>query len=802
VSKKAALYIGGVILAGFAVLAYELAGLHTTNLIRFLVFFVVTVGTARLKVRLPGVTGAVSIHFMFVLAAIANLSLPEVLASAVAAALVQCYWGAAKRPNWIQVSFNVADSALAFSAAYVTYHAGMLNQPDVGVIGRLMTAAVVLFTVNTGSVAVVIALTERKPVWPLWRDCYFWSFPYYLAGATLVVGMNYISGRVGWLTALSILPVVQVMYRSYRLHFGRLETEKKHAEELASLHLRTIEALALAIDAKDHTTHGHLERVQVYAMETGKELGLSPEEMQALQAASLLHDIGKLAVPEHIIAKPGKLTQEEFEKMKIHPIVGAEILERVEFPYAVAPVVRSHHEKWNGTGYPDGLKGEQIPIGARILSAVDCLDALASDRQYRRALPLDDAMKVVSADAGKAFDPRVVQVLERRYREFEKMATQATTAQSIGKLSTDVKVERGDAPDAGFESTAEPAGQRLAASADPVEAIAATHQEVQSLYELAQAVSGAMRLSDILSMLAVRIKHWIPYDALAVYLVRNDVLEPAYVTGDDARLFSSLAIPVGEGLSGWVAESHKPIMNGNPSVEPGYLKDPGTFSKLNSALAVPLDHDDAVIGVLALYHSGRDAYSRDQLRALQAVSGKLAATIVVALGRELEPASDSAGSLPDARALFLHLDAGIARCQRDASTLGVVVCDIDRFKTVNERYGQLAGDQLLRSVASQLRQACRASDYLAHLGGDEFAVVMADLSRSAAEQRMQDFERIVREAALGVCGSDQVTLSCGYVQFPADGATTEQLLAEADRRMQKHKQERRSVQSLPDPVLA
>ena len=186
---------------------------------------------------------------------------------------------------------------------------------------------------------------------------------------------------------------------------GKLETEKSHAEQVSSLHLRTIEALALAIEAKDETTGEHLQRVRVYAMELAKELGLSEDETEALRAASVLHDIGKLAVPEHIISKPGKLTPEEFEKMKIHPIVGAEILEQVDFPYPVVPIVRAHHEKWDGSGYPNGLAGEAIPIGARILAAVDCLDALASDRQYRKALPLDEAMAKVVADAGKSFDP-------------------------------------------------------------------------------------------------------------------------------------------------------------------------------------------------------------------------------------------------------------------------------------------------------------------------------------------------------------------------------------------------------------
>jgi diguanylate cyclase (GGDEF)-like protein/putative nucleotidyltransferase with HDIG domain len=803
-NRKAKSYITAVLLAGFSLLAYELAGFHTDNLIRFLIFFAVTLGTSGLKVRLPGVTGAVSVHFVFVLAAVAQLSLPEVLVSGVAAALAQCYWRPEKQPNWIQAAFNVADSTLAFSASYGIYHLTLLNNPAIGLIGRLMLSSIALFLTNTGAVAIVIGLTESKSPLKLWKDCYFWCFPYYLVAATLVAGMGYVSQWLGWFAALSVLPVVQVMYRSYRLYFGRLESEKKHAEQMAALHLRTIEALALAIDAKDHTTHDHLQRVQVYALETGKELGLSAEEMQALQAASLLHDIGKLAVPEHIISKPGKLTPEEFDKMKIHPVVGAEILERVEFPYAVAPIVRSHHERWNGAGYPDGLKGEEIPIGARILAAVDCLDALASDRQYRRALPLDEAMQVVKKDSGKAFDPRIVEVLERRYREFEQMAHKTGAVKALATLSTDIKIERGDAPAAGFEKVAAPEAKGPATSAggsDPLGAIADARHEVQSLYELAQAVGDSLRLSDTLSLLAGRIKLLAPYDSLVVYLAQGKFLVPAYVTGEDARLFSSLKIPMGEGLSGWVAESRKPIVNGNPSVEPGYLKNPGAFSRLNSALAVPLEDCDSVIGVLALYHSDRDAYSRDQLRVLQAVSSKLTAAIVSSLKHDQSAEvsnTDELTGLPNARALFLHLDAEIARCMRSDATLGIVVCDIDGFKLVNHRHGHLIGDQLLRSIGPQLRQSCRGSDYVARVGGDEFVVVMPDLTRASAEQRMRDFDRIVRESARSLCGEELVALSCGSVHFPADGATAEQLLAEADRRMYKEKQERQ--RSVPVPA--
>ncbi len=303
-------------------------------------------------------------------------------------------------------------------------------------------AAITYFAANTGSIAAVIALTEHKSIKKIWVECYFWSFPYYLVGAAFAGMIGWFNRQFGWETSLLIVPIIYLIYRSYRLYLGKLEDEKRHVEEMATLHLRTIEALALAIEAKDHTTHDHLQRVRVYAIEVAKELGVTSGEMEALHAAALLHDIGKLAVPEHIISKPGRLTPEEFEKMKIHPLVGAEILERVRFPYPVVPIVRAHHEKWDGSGYPFGLKGEEIPIGARILSSVDFLDAMASDRQYRRALPLEEVMKRLVGGVG--------QIVRSQSRERsgealspagEAGAIQQPAAKPSSKLSTEVKVE-------------------------------------------------------------------------------------------------------------------------------------------------------------------------------------------------------------------------------------------------------------------------------------------------------------------------------------------------------------------------
>jgi putative nucleotidyltransferase with HDIG domain len=361
-------------------------------------------------------------------------------------------------------------------------------------------------------------------------------------------------------------------------------------------------------------------------MELAKDLGLNEDETEALRAASVLHDIGKLAVPEHIISKPGKLTPEEFDKMKIHPIVGAEILEQVHFPYPVVPIVRAHHEKWDGSGYPAGLKQEEIPIGARILAAVDCLDALASDRQYRKALPLDEAMAKVVSESGKAFDPQIVAILSRRYIELEKMANEEPL-QSPPKLSTDIKVERGAAPDAGFAESAEPAMTGTAVSDEFSTVIAAARQHGAQILTLSQQPV-PLSTADFAALLAVRLKTMLPYDALAIYCPNSGVLAPEFVSGDNARLFDSLHIPLGEGLSGWVAQNHKPILNGNPTVEPGYLNDPTKYSTLRSALALPIEGPTGLAAVLAIYRTGYDAFTADDLRIAEAIANAAAGAFV------------------------------------------------------------------------------------------------------------------------------------------------------------------------------
>lgn len=395
----------------------------------------------------------------------------------------------------------------------------------------------------------------------------------------------------------------------------KLAEESARAEETAALHFRTIEALVLAIEARDTTTYDHLQRVQLYALALGEELGLGKSDIEAIRAASLLHDIGKLAVPEHIISKPGKLTPREFERMKVHPVVGAEILERVQFPYPVVPIVRHHHERWDGQGYPAGLAAAEIPIGARILAAVDCLDALATDRQYRRAMPLDEAMRAVRSQSGKAFDPNVVEVLERHYLDWEKIARSKTN--ETLKLSTDLKIESGKAPAAGFEKDVTALQHRIPTFSPG---------ETEGLYELSRHLGQSASLDETLSIFAVRLKGLIPYDSLAVYLRRGDVLVPGYAS-DNLGPLNALKIPVGQGLSGWVAEQAKPIVNGNPAVEWSASGEPTTFTAFRSALSVPLKGANGILGAITLYRREEDAFLRDHLQILITSSSTLSLCI-------------------------------------------------------------------------------------------------------------------------------------------------------------------------------
>jgi diguanylate cyclase (GGDEF)-like protein/putative nucleotidyltransferase with HDIG domain len=802
-------FIGLVTLLGFLATLQPLAMPSGDFSARFLCYLLLALLSSGLKVSLPGVTGTLSVSFLFILASMVEFGPLQTIVLGFGSAVVQIYWNAKKHPPLYQVFYNLAAIALAIWFAEAALHSRIAEFAGGSLPVRLLFATVGYFFANTFPIACAISLTEKRSLFRIWRECYFWSLPYYLLGATLVCFLHWSNQNLGWEFSLLAMPVAWVVYRSYRLYIGRLETEKDHVEQekahveaMNALHIRTIETLALAIEAKDQTTHEHLRRVQHYAVEIGKEMGLSESELNALRAASLLHDIGKLAVPEHIITKPGKLTPQEYEKMKIHPVVGGEILEQVNFPYPVAPIVHAHHERWDGNGYPLGLSREEIPIGARILAAVDCLDALASDRQYRRALPMEQAMAVVAAESGKGYDPQVVEILVRRYRQLEEEAMRLN--KSAAKLSIDARIERGKVPASGFESAASDEQQ-----GDFRSQIAAAGREAQYTLELVSDLGNSLGMSEMLSVLSSRLTQLIPCDSIAVYECENDLLKAVYVDGRDRMLFSSLQIPLGEGLSGWVGKHNLPILNGNPSVEPGYLNDPSKFSLLRAALSVPLAGSENTVGVLTLYRADADSFAPDEQRILSGLSSKIGLAFENARkyrALEASATTDYLTGLNNTRALFDHLKLELSRCERQRSPLTVMVCDLDGFKQVNDRFGHHSGNQVLRVFADGLTKIGREYDITARFGGDEFVLILPGMNAGAAGEKILAMSALASEAGRMVCGENLLSASVGLASWPDDGGSADELLAEADRRMyafkNSRKQKRQLRQTVEEPTAA
>jgi diguanylate cyclase (GGDEF)-like protein/putative nucleotidyltransferase with HDIG domain len=597
------------------------------------------------------------------------------------------------------------------------------------------------------------------------------------------------AGTIGWLSThgawqliLLAFPLVYATHLAYREHITGTQSSRKRGEAMAALHLRTIEALALAIDAKHRTSREHLSRMCTYSVEIARELGLSQDELAAVHAAALLHDVGNLAIPDHIMNKPGKLTAEEFEKVKIHPLIGAEILEQVGFPYPVVPIVKAHHERWNGSGYPLGISGEEIPIGARILAPIDCLNAQASERPYKTAIPLEEVIQEIARGAGSEFDPRVVEVLVRRYRELEDL-TQADMKLSRKSLS-----RFREAPQAIFpeEASSDPDMDAAYGNSGFVSSIASAREEAQTLRDLLHILGNSLKLDETLPEFALRLRDLVDYDALVVYVLRGEKLVPEHATGEHLHLFASSEIPLGQGITGLAAQNRTPVLNGDPAIEPGYGSDSTRFEPLRSSLSIALHCNENVVGVLTLHSAAAEVYSQDDLRVLLGLQSKLALCVENALKfqqAESSAVTDFLTGLPNARSLFLHLDREIARCRRTGSSLAVMLCDLNGFKKINDQFGHLQGNKILKEFSDSLREVCREYDYVARMGGDEFVLIAPGMTREASEVRATLLNQFAVEVGIRVCGEPLLSLSVGTAFYMDDGWDADQLLSEADRRM-------------------
>ena len=589
-----------------------------------------------------------------------------------------------------------------------------------------------------------------------------------------------------WLIAsLLLVPVVVYLaYRAYGSVAARLAKERRHAQQMSELHLATIEALALAIDAKDQTAHNHIGRVQIYATALAHALRLSADDVQAVKTAALLHDIGKLAVPEHILAKPGPLTPEEFQKVRIHPQVGADIIAAVPFPYPVAPLILSHHERWDGRGYPQGLKAEEIPLGARILCLVDYFDALTSDRPYHKPMSVEAAVALIEQEAGKALDPSLVEAFLRILPQIRSEAESADLARP--RLSIPAHASEG-APMLG--------SPRAVTSARPsvFDDIAVAHREIYALYEIAQTMGTSLGVADTMAHIASKLSGLVPFSACALFLhsESNETLYCRFATGTDSELIQQLALKSGQGLTGWVARNRRPLVNGRPSAD---LEAAGSDlpTSLQSALVCPLISGDNLIGTLAVYHTTAGFYRDDHRRLLDRVCEQAAAVIhnaVVFEQTQEASLTDPLTGLPNTRFMFMHLTRELARATRLASEVSLLVMDLNDFKDINDTYGHHIGDRALREVSHVLRTAIRPYDVCVRYAGDEFIVVLAGCGTEEAENKRLELQRAVDRLIFEPAPGKLVPLSisAGAAVFPHDGDSYESLLAKADSRMYRDK---------------
>jgi diguanylate cyclase (GGDEF)-like protein len=426
---------------------------------------------------------------------------------------------------------------------------------------------------------------------------------------------------------------------------------------------------------------------------------------------------------------------------------------------------------------------------------VDCLDALASDRQYRRALPLEEAMNYVAGLSAKSFDPQVVDILQANYREFERLAQ--NTPLRNHRLSKDLVVRRGEAPDAGFEKSAStataPGGRVSGAAADSV---ATAREEIRAIVDLAMDLSKSLRMEDILSILAARLKQLVPYDCLAIYVRERSVLKAQYTIGLNSQRFASLEIPVGQGLSGWVVENAKAIVNGNPAVEPGYLDGSVQLDTLHSALSIPLgDGVEQLSGALTLYRTDKDAYSADHLRVLLAIRGDIARAVDGAIRfqkAQQGTGADELTGLPTRAALLAYLQDGFAS---QSKAVTVLLCDVEEFRRVNELFGRPTGDELLKLAGNILKHNSRSIDYVARAGGDEFVLLLAAARPEELAGKTESLDRLVASACRGLCGEESSGLAIGVACFPENGADAESLMAFAEQALAQVKEARRASRS-------
>lgn len=622
-----------------------------------------------------------------------------------------------------------------------------------------------------------------------------WSFNY-LLGISGALALHFAVSFFGLWFGLFLFPVVIFGHIAYRIHLQKLEQKTRQISESNRIHMATVEALATAIDARDQVGIGHVRRTQIYAVGIGELLGLSVDEIDALRTGALLHDIGKLGVPDHILNKPGRLTPAELEKMKIHATVGASILEKVKFPYPVIPTVKYHHEAWDGSGYPEGLKKEEIPLTARVIAVADAYDTLRGARPFRESVPREDARRFLLAGSGTQFDPKVVDVFLRNLKQFEVEIEYQGLSYEFDAETSQLYM--------GVDGVAE-------ANQSYVEQIKRANREVFALYELAKVFSASLNLQDTLSLFVKKVGELTPFDTCAVYLLdkNQEYATIRCVEGINAEALKNKRIKAGEGATGYVLRKRQALYNINPALDFSFDQ-LEAMQNYTAMASLPLIANENLIGAISLYSCDLESYEDEHMRLLETVSRIASDAISKSLYHaetETHALTDPMTSLPNARSLQIHFENEAARASRSGSEFQLIMLDLDGFKKVNDTFGHKVGDMLLKEISKVMRGQLREYDFLARYAGDEFVAIIPDTTGEAVQELCERMEKAVLNFKLPIGDGRfaQVGVSIGSACYLGKGETLDQVIIAADEAMYSvkatHKQKNKP-ESLPKKEAA
>jgi putative nucleotidyltransferase with HDIG domain len=780
-SNAVRVYVFAVASIGAATILHSIVELYADPVSwKWLIFALLTLLSGSATVKLPSVPATISISETFVITSALLFGTAAGTLTVALDALVISFWLARKGHPAYRIAFNIFALPAALWAGSTMYYFIGSIPPLAGyehpialsqLLLPLTVFTVVYFSLNSWLLAIAISLERQLSPLDVWRKNFAGLSLNYFGGASIAALLVTYSRDIDFAYLAFILPLLGVLYLTFWVSMRRVEDANAHLSQLNRLYISTIETLAMAIDAKDQITHGHIRRVQHYAVALAKEMGLSDHaQISAIEAASLLHDMGKLAIPEYILNKPGKLTPSEFEKMKLHASVGAELLSAIEFPYPVVPIVRHHHENWDGTGYPDGLKGGDIPIGARILSVVDCFDALTSDRPYRPRLANQEAIRILMERRGTMYDPLVIDTFIAIYHRLEPDNSE-TQQQDAGTSFS--AVTRG--------ATSSTTDRQVADSR--LSDVSSSTEEMLVLFDLAQGLTASFDLTDAADIVAKHLRRIIPASTVVLFLHddEKDDLVAVHAAGDNAARFSGLRIARGQRLTGWVAANRQSIVNSDPILDLGdvarSLRPP-----LRSCLSTPLVLQNDLVGVLSLYATTREAFSDDHLRVLEIAARQVSQTVQRAVSFERDRAMGHRHRLTGLPNIHQLERVIAAELPGAGHSVGMSLLSV-RIQLSSESYAHLVAPAVIqeRAVADILRTALRGADMLFHSGTFEFIVLLLNGDMTA-------LKNVARRIAIKMAAAQdagliarEVEARIGMSRVPHDGVQVSLLIAAAQQ---------------------